>query len=101
MEAQGRTFRLPARRGAAPYWIGGQDQALIAAPARPDPEQVEGVDHGAYRRFGCWFENDAKQPAGTEKIALPQSVTGVFRQSGVEHPGDLGTGLQPACNGKR
>src|SRR5580704_19530416 len=101
VEAQGRTFRLPARRGAAAYWIGRQDQALITTPARPDPEQIERIDHCVYRRFGGWFEDDDEQPAGPEKIALPQFVAWIVGQSGVEHTRDLGPGLQPTRHGKR
>ena len=101
MEAQGRAFRRPARRGAAAFGVGRQDQALIAAPAGADAEQVERVDHRVDRRLGRRLEDHAEQSAGAEKVALPQRVARVFRQSRVEHARDFRPGLQPARHGER
>src|SRR5437588_3337506 len=79
MDAHQRPLGLPAGRGAAAFREGRLDQALVAAPAGADAEQVERVDEGVDRFFRDRFQYEAEQPAGAEEIALPELVAGVLR----------------------
>src|SRR5271155_5171572 len=101
MEAQGRTFGLPARRATDARGRGRLDQALEPAPTGADAEQVERVDQRVDRLFGRWLQHHAKQSAGAEEIAFPQGMARIFGQGRVKHPRHFGPGLQPARHYER
>src|SRR3954453_18384123 len=85
MEPESGAIRSPAGRAPAAFGLGRQDQALIAAPAGADAEQVEFVYQRIDRCFGRGVEHDTEQSAGAEKVAFPEPVAGVLRQGRVEH----------------
>src|SRR5262249_50873101 len=96
MDADQWPLGLPAGRGAAALGVGGLDQALIAAPAGADPEQIERGDKAVDRRLRDRLQHDAEQSACAEKISLPQRVAGIFGERRVEDARYVRPALQPA-----
>src|SRR5712692_1810037 len=96
MDAHRGAFGRPFGRGANACAVEGNGQALEAAPRCTDSEQAELVEKGVHRRVWNGFEDDAEEPAGAGKIALPKRMARTALERGVKHAGDLGALLQPA-----
>src|ERR1700704_5768576 len=98
MDTQHRPFRREGL-GRAPD-MRRNDQAFKPAPGIADPEMLQPIDKGGDRRLGSGFQDQSEQAAGARKILLPQGMTGIAFQGGVQDAGDLGPGLQPTRQGE-
>ena len=89
MEAEQGARGFPKGRGAVSGHAGRAHQALEAAPADPDREQFEPVQHRRHGLFRAGRERDPEQPRGAGEIAAPQRMARIAGQRRVEHPRDL------------
>src|SRR6266536_4506904 len=60
VEAQGGPARRPARRGAVAAAVEQDDEALVSAPGKSHPEQLERVEEGVHGGVAGRLEDDAE-----------------------------------------
>src|SRR3954447_5321021 len=77
--------------------IGGHDQALVATPAVPQPEQLQPPQHGMDRAgVEVRLQAHREEPGRTREVAAPQPMAGIFGKSGIEDLANLVAALEPA-----
>src|SRR3546814_49219 len=95
MDAQGRAGRVPAGRGAHGGGVGQDHEALEAAPARADAEELDAVDQRHRRLAPAGLQDDAEEARGAGEVAPPDRVPGIGRQRRIEQAVDLRALAQP------
>ena len=84
LEADMEPHQRPAivRLGRGPHRIGGDDKALIAAPAIADPEQLQRVDQPRARRIVRRSSTKEKSPVAPLKSRFQNSWPGQSGKAG-------------------
>src|SRR5687768_18412384 len=96
MEPDQGPFRPPLRRRAQPLGIGGQSEALEAAPAVADAEMDETVDQPRAVGIAAAVQHEGEEAGRAGEIALPDFMAGTVREGGMEDPRHLLLILQPS-----
>src|SRR5260221_10837310 len=78
MDAQGRAIAAPGLRGAQGLRVGGDDQALEAAPRKTHAEELHTVEHRLERRLRARLQHDSEQPRGAAEVPLPKLMAGML-----------------------
>ena len=81
--------------------LGGEDQALIAAPAISHAEKRHIIQHGGEAFFVYRVNFNSEKPSGAGEIALPQIVSGGTFEAGVQNLADKIKLRQKSGNLKR
>src|SRR5208337_5435066 len=100
-EADRRSPRRPAGRGAVGRAVERHGEALVAAPGIAEAEQLEPVEEGRDRRLGHRLEDDAEEARRAGEIAPPDRMARMIGQGGMDDPEDLGPRRQPARQRER
>src|SRR4051812_36925389 len=85
VEPQRRALRRPSGRGAIVGAVELDDQAFEAAPGIAHAEQFYGVEQRVDGLLRGRLEHDAEQAGGAGEIALPDRVTGIAFETGMQH----------------
>src|SRR5690349_13895681 len=75
---------FPGTNAARAPQVGGDHEALVAAPAVADREAFEALDEARDLRAARRGELDAEEARGPEEVALPERMARIARQRGMK-----------------